>query len=53
MTGEQAGVGAVDAGETNQRGGNPCKLHLKISYTAKPREREASPVIFTPNTLFG
>lgn len=25
---EQAGVGAVDAGETNQRGGNPCEFHL-------------------------
>lgn len=25
---EQAGVGAVDAGETNQRGGNPNVLHL-------------------------
>ena len=36
---EQAGVGAVDAGETNQRGGNPNVLH-RNSPTQSGPERE-------------
>jgi hypothetical protein len=36
---EQASVGAVDAGETNQRGGNPNVLHL-TSPTQSGPERE-------------
>lgn len=33
---EQAGVGTVDAGETNQRGGNPNVLHLTSPKTIGP-----------------
>ncbi len=40
MTMEQAGVGAVDAGETNQRGGNPNVLHLTSPNTIGAGERE-------------
>ena len=40
MTMEQAGVGAVDAGETNQRGGNPSVLHLTSPNTIGAGERE-------------
>ncbi len=32
---EQAGVGAVQAGETHQRGGDPSELHFQISSSSK------------------
>ena len=40
---EQASVGAVDAGETNQRGGNPNVLHLTSPNTIGAVERERLP----------
>ena len=40
MVVEQAGIGAVDAGKTNQRGGNPCEFHLSLSYLKRAIERE-------------
>jgi hypothetical protein len=49
---EQAGVGAVDAGETNQRGGNPNVLHLSSPCTIEAVERETAEVP-CPNTSFG
>ena len=52
MTMEQAGVGAVDAGETNQRGGNPCELHLTSPNTIGAVERERLSGTH-PNTLSG
>jgi hypothetical protein len=52
MTVEQAGVGAVDAGETNQRGGNPCELHLTSPTHIGAVERERL-TRNHPNTLSG
>lgn len=40
MMEEQASVGTVDAGETNQRGGNPCKFHLTSPTHIGAVERE-------------
>lgn len=52
VTVEQAGVGTVDAGETNQRGGNPCKFHLRLSYRSGAVEREGLSSTL-PDTLSG
>ncbi len=38
---EQAGIGAVQAGETHKGSGNPCELHLKTPRYPSGREREA------------
>jgi hypothetical protein len=49
MMTEQAGVGTVDAGETNQRGGNPCKFHLDSPTEAGPwNVRDCRAPIRTP-----
>lgn len=49
---EQAGIGAVDAGKTNQRGGHPYKFHLRLSYRSGAVEREGLSST-QPDTLSG
>ena len=43
---EQAGIGAVDAGKTNQRGGNPCEFHLVSPTEAGPWNVRDSRALF-------
>ena len=46
---EQAGIGTVDAGKTNQRGGHPYKFHLSLSYSSGPwNVRDCRALIRTP-----
>ena len=49
---EQASIGAVDTGETNQRSSNPCKFHLSLSYRSGAVEREGLSSTL-PDTLSG
>ena len=49
---EQAGIGTVDAGKTNQRGGHPYKFHLSLSYRSGAVEREGLSSTH-PDTLSG
>ncbi len=49
---EQAGIGTVDAGKTNQRGGHPYKFHLSLSYRSGAVEREGLSST-RPDTLSG